>query len=73
MPGSKARPLMLLRLSGDDREWVREQARWLEEVTGIYSESVVIHLVIRRFRKGIADGAIDWDVGRDYRASDEGS
>ena len=53
-PDTKEYPLMVLRLPGDDRDWVRQQARLLEKVTGTYSESAVTQMVIRTMREAIA-------------------
>ena len=54
----------MVRLSDDDRNWIREQARLLEDLTGSYSESAVIRLVIRRLREGISEGSVQWDLGK---------
>jgi hypothetical protein len=62
--------LMVLRLPGDDRNWVRQQARLLEKVTGTCSESAVIQMIVRTLREGIAEGTIKWDVNKGLRASD---
>lgn len=34
----------------------------MEDLTGSYSESAVIRLVIRRLREGITGGTIHWDL-----------
>jgi hypothetical protein len=56
---------MIVRLSDDDRDWVRDQARLFEKVTGKCSESEVIQLAIRRVREEIAKGTITWEVDTD--------
>jgi len=62
MEERKKYPVMV-RLSDDDRNWIREQVRLLEDLTGSYSESAVIRLVIRRLREGISEGSVHWDLG----------
>jgi hypothetical protein len=66
MEERKKHPVMV-RLSDEDRNWIREQARSLEDLTGNYSESAVIRLVIRRLREGISEGAIHWDLGTAHK------
>ena len=62
MEERKKYPVMV-RLSDDDRNWIRQQAGLLKNLTGNYSESAVIRLAIRRLREGISEGAIHWDLG----------
>jgi hypothetical protein len=63
MEERKKYPVMV-RLSDDDRNWIREQARLLEDLTGSYSESAVVRLAIRRLREGISEGSVHWDLGK---------
>ena len=63
MEERKKNPVMV-RLSDDDRNWIREQARLLENLTGSYSESAVIRLAIRRLRDAISKGAIEWELAK---------
>ena len=63
MEQRKKTPVMV-RLSDEDRDWIRKQAQLLEDLTGSYSESAVVRLVIRRFREGISAGIINWDLGK---------
>ncbi len=71
MLGPKKHPVMV-RLSDEDRNWVRRQARLLEKLTGNYSESAVIRLVIRKLRESISNGTVGWELGKDSELGREG-